>query len=188
MLSTDAAALMAPSANPAIGNTPIQADGRASRKRARVEKALLISSPGIASQVLGLLAEEEHPCPNAVGQVALLGAPAWANALLGALTNQLNGMQAQLSGMQAQLSGMQAEQANLNARVTNGLLNLQDPLMPLMTATGVVPPNFPALRADVANLSNAELQGLLIAYGQAVPRTLRDRRQVFATFVGVRLV
>jgi len=64
---------------------------------------------------------------------------------------------------------------------------LVDPLTPLTTPAGVVPPGFPARRVDVVTLSGPDLQRLLTAYGQAVPRELSDRRRAFAVFAGVRL-
>lgn len=198
-LSAVAAAMIAGDSDPAHAASPLQAAGRAAKKRSRLEIARLTNTPGVDSQDVGLLVEEEFAYTAAAfAPNAAAGAPLWARQLLRtidanhaattanhvATTATINANHAATT---AALTAIRSQLANLNARVSNGLASLNDTLTPLTNNAGAIPNGFPVLKHDVGSLTGPELTALLGAYGLNVPQGVEDRRRAFAVFIGVRL-
>ena len=99
--------------------------------------------------------------------------PAWLEAALKPLYNRLDHIEIRLHNIEArQLNATAVEQG--------------DPLVSLLTAAGKVPPNFPATRRDLHDLSNTTVKALLIDYHQPVPHDPVHRRQRLKQFIGIR--
>jgi len=156
--------------------TPQQAAGRAS-KRKRAAAGLHEMDPALVNtQELG--EQLQHELLSALAMPVGAGAAplpphAQQMALLAALLQQV-----------ALLAPLPAQVANLDARVRNGTIARSDVIQPLQVA-GAIPVGFPQTVDQLDALSSAQLQALLLAYGQPVLPVVTRRRRL-KQFLGMR--
>ena len=78
------------------------------------------------------------------------------------------------------------EEQRTQARIANSTIrDIHATIEPLMTNAGVVPPNFPQDADDIQNLTPAEINGLLTAYGLVVNGNVNVRKRRFTRFIGI---
>ncbi len=100
-------------------------------------------------------------------------APAWLEAALKPIHHRLGHMEVCIRNIEArQLNAMAIEQG--------------DPLVVLLTPSGKVPPNFPATRRDLHDLSNTTVKTLLTHYQQPISPDPTLRRHRLKQYVGIR--
>lgn len=159
---------------------PLRNLGRAV-KRSRVGEAL----PRVSSQEQGALECDKLQAATAVlGAAAgpvVVGAPPWfAPAFAAAFPAAFAAVFPAGATLAAQLANLHA--VMLNSTISDGA----DPLTPLTTAAGVVPPGFPATNDDLGRLTGPQLAALLGAYGLAAHARIPQNLHRLRRHLGIR--
>ncbi|CAG8714453.1 7418_t:CDS:2 [Funneliformis caledonium] len=95
------------------------------------------------------------------------------------ITQQIQNLQ------QIMVNQEQRTQARIsNSTIRDDHVNIE----PLLTDTGVIPPNFPQDLEDIKNARANTINGLLTAYNQPVAGNLETRKKRLAKYLGIRLV
>ncbi|KAG2483985.1 hypothetical protein HYH03_017152 [Edaphochlamys debaryana] len=93
----------------------------------------------------------------------------------------------QIAGNVAQIQADLLPLKYASARSSNAMALYEEPLVPVPTAAGPIPPGFPATANALHRLNGAQVDNLLRAYGLATTDELEVRRNRLAHHVGVGL-
>ncbi|KAA1477632.1 hypothetical protein DENSPDRAFT_616842 [Dentipellis sp. KUC8613] len=78
------------------------------------------------------------------------------------------------------------EQDRLYARLRNAAVTVYKmPIVPLPTATGKPPQNFPATKGEFEHLTKERYEAILKAYGQPIKGDTNAKRQALRVFIGL---
>lgn len=102
------------------------------------------------------------------------------------LSHQIEQNQSRVIELVQDLTGVAGVQSrNALARDINRITRYSERLRPLANADGLLPPDFPATKVDMVDLTDDQLGTLLTFYGLPVPASREGRYEALGLFLGM---